>query len=296
MATYTTPYDLAKPGVGDATDQDQWGYQLNDNMDIINDALVVANYSATSAKTTTYAVLEADQNTLITGDVSGGGFTITLPNAVTVGNGWKVTIKKIDSSSNILTVAGTIDGATNYTITSQNGGATFASNGTNWYTFSTIAGTTGGAGTLPIDQGGTGATTASGARSNLGLGTISTQAASAIAVTGGTMSGVTITGGSISGVSGFPQVTNGTTGKIVFGSVTVQWGTLTGNDATSVGSATFGTAFSGTPYSVSVTCMSTNKSFETVTTINTTGFSITYDNGGSPAGSTPFTYTVYGPT
>jgi hypothetical protein len=46
-------------------------------------------------------------------------------------------------------------------------------------------------GTLAITNGGTGATTASGARTNLGLGTIATQDASAIAITGGTITGIT---------------------------------------------------------------------------------------------------------
>jgi len=46
-------------------------------------------------------------------------------------------------------------------------------------------------GTLPITNGGTGATTASGARTNLGLGTIATQNASAVSITGGTITGIT---------------------------------------------------------------------------------------------------------
>jgi hypothetical protein len=44
---------------------------------------------------------------------------------------------------------------------------------------------------LAIAQGGTGATTDSGARTNLGLGTMATQAASAVAITGGTITGIT---------------------------------------------------------------------------------------------------------
>ena len=46
---------------------------------------------------------------------------------------------------------------------------------------------------IAIADGGTNATSASSARSNLGLGTIATQASNSIAVTGGTMSGVLIT-------------------------------------------------------------------------------------------------------
>lgn len=45
---------------------------------------------------------------------------------------------------------------------------------------------------LPIEDGGTGASTAVGARTNLGLGTLATQNANAVAITGGTLSGVSI--------------------------------------------------------------------------------------------------------
>src|SRR5687768_12913663 len=47
---------------------------------------------------------------------------------------------------------------------------------------------------ISIAGGGTGSTTAAGARTALGLGTMATQAASAVAITGGTISGVTISG------------------------------------------------------------------------------------------------------
>ena len=41
---------------------------------------------------------------------------------------------------------------------------------------------------LPLSQGGTGATTAANARTNLGLGTLATQNANAVAITGGSIS------------------------------------------------------------------------------------------------------------
>lgn len=53
---------------------------------------------------------------------------------------------------------------------------------------------------LPIEDGGTGASTAVGARTNLGLGTLATQNANAVAITGGTISGVTIPLTSISDI------------------------------------------------------------------------------------------------
>ena len=66
----------------------------------------------------------------------------------------------------------------------------------------TIAGIT----DLAIADGGTGASTAGGARTNLGLGTMATQDASSVAITGGSIQNVTFTG-SFSGMS-LVQATN----------------------------------------------------------------------------------------
>ena len=53
---------------------------------------------------------------------------------------------------------------------------------------------------LAIADGGTGSSTAAGARTNLGLGTVATQNANNVAITGGSISGVTFTG-SFSGLT-----------------------------------------------------------------------------------------------
>jgi hypothetical protein len=71
---------------------------------------------------------------------------------------------------------------------------------------------------VPVAQGGTGATTATNARLNLGLGSMAVQDATAIAVTGGTLSGVVMALGTpISGVltncTGLP-IAAGTTGTL----------------------------------------------------------------------------------
>jgi len=54
-----------------------------------------------------------------------------------------------------------------------------------------VTGSTISLSTVPVNLGGTGATTASGARTNLGLGSISTQDASSVAITGGSITGIT---------------------------------------------------------------------------------------------------------
>jgi hypothetical protein len=74
----------------------------------------------------------------------------------------------------------------------------------------TTSGTITMAGTLAVANGGTGATTAAAARTALGLGTIATQAASAVAITGGTIAGATITGGSVSGITDLAVADGGT--------------------------------------------------------------------------------------
>lgn len=71
---------------------------------------------------------------------------------------------------------------------------------------------------LPVAQGGTGATTAAGARTNLGLGTMATANASAVAITGGTING-TVIGGSTPAAGTFTTLTS--TGAAAFSSLTL---------------------------------------------------------------------------
>ena len=77
---------------------------------------------------------------------------------------------------------------------------------------------------VAVTDGGTGASTAAGARTNLGLGSIATQAAGAVAITGGAIDGTTI------------------------GATTVSTGAFSTLTATTaIGIASGGTALSGTP-------------------------------------------------
>jgi len=66
---------------------------------------------------------------------------------------------------------------------------------------------------LAVDDGGTGASTASGARTNLGLGSISVQDSSSINITGGTITGITnleATSGTITGITDLAVADGGT--------------------------------------------------------------------------------------
>jgi hypothetical protein len=84
-------------------------------------------------KTADYTVTASDY--AILGDASSGAITITLPTAVGIA-GRVYVVKKIDNSSNVVTVAAsgseTIDGATTYTLSSQWKYVTIISNGSNW--------------------------------------------------------------------------------------------------------------------------------------------------------------------
>lgn len=85
-----------------------------------------------AAKTTTYSVVAADQNKILTGDATGGTFAFTLPTLAASDDGWEVFIQKIDSSANAVTVTATIEGLSNWSFPTQWDGATFIWTGTAW--------------------------------------------------------------------------------------------------------------------------------------------------------------------
>lgn len=77
-------------------------------------------------------------NDVILADVSSGGVTITLPDATTA-EGKIIQVKKSDNSTNDVTVqtaGGNIDGSATATLSGSGGampGASFVSDGTNWF-------------------------------------------------------------------------------------------------------------------------------------------------------------------
>lgn len=81
-----------------------------------------------------YTMLSRDHTILA--NATGGAMTINLPSAATFIR-WVYVIKKIDSSSNAVTLDGnaseTIDGATTYALTKQYDSVAIQSDGTNWH-------------------------------------------------------------------------------------------------------------------------------------------------------------------
>ena len=99
-------------------------------------AAAASNVMSVTTKTSNYGVSTGDgDDVLVRTDCTSGAVTITLYTAV--GNtGKMVSVKKIDSSANAVTIATTssqtIDGSTTKTISSQYNSLTMVSNGTNW--------------------------------------------------------------------------------------------------------------------------------------------------------------------
>lgn len=85
-----------------------------------------------ATKTTTYTIVGTDD--VILADATGGVFTVSLPTAV----GWtkRITIKKIDTSANVVTIGTTggqtIDGASTRLLNTQFSSVTLVSDNGNW--------------------------------------------------------------------------------------------------------------------------------------------------------------------
>jgi hypothetical protein len=98
------------------------------------------------AKTTTYSVAVGDDRKFITADATGGAFVITLPAVADAESGFEVTVMKVDSSSNAVTVDGngaeTINGVSDLDLPDQYSAAIFRCNGSEWLAYSITPSTT----------------------------------------------------------------------------------------------------------------------------------------------------------
>lgn len=103
----------------------------------------VGSSGAVDEKTASYTITIADATKIIAVDSTTGAATITLLAAAVAGDGFEVTVKKTDSSSNAVTIDGdgseTIDGSATYAITRQYEATSIRSDGTNWLILSRTA-------------------------------------------------------------------------------------------------------------------------------------------------------------
>jgi hypothetical protein len=126
------------PTVG--SDSGTWGGVLNTflSVSLNSDGTMTPSAVSTAAlkvstQTTNYSS-GSSQSEAVLANANSGGFTVTLPTAVS--NVFNYTVKKTDSSTNIVTIATTssqtIDGGTTALIKLRYASVTVVSDGSNW--------------------------------------------------------------------------------------------------------------------------------------------------------------------
>ena len=89
------------------------------------------NHQTTDVKTSAYTIKASD--TIVQADTTGGAFTLTLPSASDAGKGKELTISKVNSGANLLTVNGSIESTTRNTVLHAQGESiTLWSDGATW--------------------------------------------------------------------------------------------------------------------------------------------------------------------
>lgn len=135
--TTTTNYSFQLPQVNNVIDQNLWGSELNTNFSTLDSLLLTATNTIATSITTTATLTNANRNQLIKANATSAAFTINLQASATAGSGFRLTIKKTDSSANAVTIlansAELIDLTSSYVLTSQNQTVTLINDGTQWW-------------------------------------------------------------------------------------------------------------------------------------------------------------------
>lgn len=109
------------------------GLHIGGDSDPGDDNLLVDGNIATGIRKVTTTTFMTSTDSALLCDSASSAFTVTLPENRA---GLKVIIKKIDTSSNVVTItliSGTIDGTSNYLLEYENEFVTLQCDGTNWY-------------------------------------------------------------------------------------------------------------------------------------------------------------------
>jgi hypothetical protein len=198
-SSYTSNLGIEKPATGDQSGT--WGDTVNVNMDIVDRA--INGVGAISLSGTTHTLTTSDgtwsdgmYKVLVLGGSPSGTNTITIsPNDqdklyFVYNNSGQSAIFSQGSGANV-TVA---NGDTKLIYADGAGAGAAVSDFTANLAMSSVK-ITGGSVTgitdLAVADGGTGASDTGTARTNLGLGTIATQAANSVSITGGSVTGIT---------------------------------------------------------------------------------------------------------
>lgn len=137
MPTLTTNYQLQKPLVNNATDQDLWGDELNEDLDDIDGLLraAITNAVQVAQNATFTATASISTRYFYPCNATISAFAANLPTAASAGNGATVYFQKSDATANAITItragSDTIDGANTAVISNQYGLVGLVSDGVN---------------------------------------------------------------------------------------------------------------------------------------------------------------------
>jgi hypothetical protein len=108
----------------------------------VDNVTSLSQVTSTSTRTSNYTVLVSDYSKTLLIDATSGNITISLPSLATAGDGFNFNIKKIDSSSNTVTIdpngAELVDGASTYTLTKKNESLALVAESSSWRLFSIV--------------------------------------------------------------------------------------------------------------------------------------------------------------
>lgn len=139
----TTNYGLILPVVNSPVSEDQWGDNLNEDLEGIDTLLRqgICNTIESSQTTGFAATASISVRKLYPCNATGAAFAATLPTASSAGNGATVSFKKTDASANAITItraaSDTIDGATTKVMDTQYDIVSLSSDGVSAWTILT---------------------------------------------------------------------------------------------------------------------------------------------------------------